>query len=119
MSTAPLELSGQDARSFQLSRELVLRLGTVTAIHDEGHILCRSACFETSVPVSSGMSGSRIVLHTKDGAPIEVVGVICSAPEPGNPDVLDRRVSGCSIAALLSPELSTLNETQISAKFQL
>jgi hypothetical protein len=119
MSTAPMEPLGQEPRSFQLSRELVLRLGTVTVIHDQGHILCRSACFETSVPVSSGMSGSPIVLYTEDGAPIEVVGVICSAPEPDNPDILDRRVSGCSIAARLSPELSTLNDAKITAKVRL
>jgi len=119
MSTAPLQLSGRSHRNFQLERELVLRLGTVTSIHNEGHILCRSACIETSVPVSSGMSGSPLVLFTEEGVPLEVVGVICSAPEPENPDVLDRRVSGCSIAARLSPEVTSLNDAQTSAKFQL
>ncbi|WP_414652181.1 S1 family peptidase [Gemmatimonas sp. UBA7669] len=119
MSTAPASVAKGATKGFQLARELVLRLGSVTALHEDGHILCRDACFETSIPVSSGMSGSPVVLYANDGEPIEVVGVVCSGPEPEDAGTLDRRISGCSIVACLRPEITSMDGKQVSAQFLL
>lgn len=93
-------------RSFQIARELVLRIGRVSAEHADGHILVRGDCFESTIPVSDGMSGSPVMRWQGPEAPPEVVGLVSSDEEREDPALLDRRIPGRSIAARLSPSVS-------------
>lgn len=107
---------GDGDSSLQIARELVLRLGRISHLHADGHILVRGECFESTIPVSDGMSGSPVLRHHGPGTTLEVVGVLSSEPEREYPEHLDRRTPGQSVIARLSPQLSAESTQHIRAR---
>ena len=112
------ERDGRGFERFSIARRLVLRAGTVVRLHAKGHALCRGPCFETTIPVSPGMSGSPVVQLAGPCEPMTLVGVVSSSPSMGE-SVLDRRVAGASIIAQITPEVTETGGTGYRAKFTL
>jgi hypothetical protein len=69
-----------DSETATLQRRLVYRTGSVTAIHPDGHILCRGACVQTTIPVFDGMSGGPAFLVSEPGTPIVPFGSYRTTP---------------------------------------
>lgn len=103
--------------NFKVSRELVLRLGTVTRLHPDGHVLCRTSCFETTIPVSPGMSGSPVVFFGEGEAPMVVCGLVSTSPSTSASTSLDRTHDGASIMVSLSPAVETRADGTKSVAF--
>lgn len=103
MSVPIEERDGQGNESFQIQRQLILRKGTVTNLHKDGHVLCRGPCIETSIPVFSGMSGAPAMMLGKGGEPMKPFGLVSSDLEHDEKVKNDRTVAGSSIVALLNP----------------
>jgi len=93
-----------DTKSFSLARNLLLRRGRITNIYPDGHLLCRGACVETSIPVYPGMSGSPVMLMMAEGEPMKPFGVVSSDPKDEDTIKLDRSTAGSSIVALIKPQ---------------
>jgi hypothetical protein len=77
----------------------------VSGLFPDGHVLVRGDCFESTIPVSPGMSGSPVLRYSGLGSPLEVVGILSSSVQREESAVLDRSIPGQSIAARLSPEV--------------
>lgn len=97
-SYANLSSEANEAGGTRFGRRLIVRVGRVTATYPEGHRLCRGPCFETSIPVYSGMSGSPVCLYGKD-APLKAIGLVCSDLDIDGPQKDDRTVAGLSLIA--------------------
>ena len=97
---AQLSCANDGTGHFQVAREPIMRVGQVLETFPNGHRLCRGACFETSIPVFSGMSGSPVLLW-EPGAPGHVVGVVCSDPDLDGIEKNDRSRAGRSLVAML------------------
>ncbi len=92
--------SGGDG--FTLARRLVLRGGRITAVHPDGHILCRGPCVETTIPVSHGMSGGPCFLLPEPGGNMVPFGLMTSdSDEDVAKEFLDRSRAAVSIISLL------------------
>jgi hypothetical protein len=107
-----------DVESATVQRRLVLRAGRVTAIHADGHVFCRCACIETSIPVFSGMSGGPAFLLPEPGAPIVPFGFISHDPDAPDDAKNDRSLAGSSIISLLPYEISN-NEGKCDNIFRM
>lgn len=92
-------------QEFALQRQLILRCGTVTAIHPEGHLLCRGPCIETSIPVFPGMSGGPVMKFGAAGHQMMPFALVSSDPQADDLTRNDRSVPGSSIMALIKPTL--------------
>ena len=88
--------------SFAMERQLVLRCGRTSAVYMEGHHLCRGPCFETTIPVSFGMSGGPVFEDGGPGEEMRVMG-LTSYDTGGTTPMDDRSVPGQSIVSLLKP----------------
>lgn len=99
-SYADLACETQGPNQFQLARKPILRVGKVTQVFPEGQRLCRGPCFETSIPVFSGMSGSPVIYYDSLGA-MRALGLVCSDPDADGPVKNDRSVAGRSLVARL------------------
>lgn len=86
--------------AFRVTRRLVVRVGRVLEVFPNGHRLCRGPCFETSIPVYSGMSGSPVFWYDKNRPPA-AIGIVCSDPDPDGPEKDDRATAGRSLIASL------------------
>jgi len=91
--------------SFDIKRRPILRKGRITAIHPEGHLLCRGPCIETSIPVFPGMSGGPVFRVGSAGEQILPFGLISSDSESDVETKNNRLISGATIVALLGAEL--------------
>jgi hypothetical protein len=91
--------------TFTMQSQPLLRLGRVTALHPEGHLLCRGPCVETSIPVFSGMSGGPVFHLPSLGGPMLPFGLISSDLELDGVQKNNRGVRGASIVALLGTQL--------------
>jgi hypothetical protein len=89
-----------DQNTFRIERQAVLRVGKILNVFSGGQRLCRGPCFETSIPMVSGMSGGPVFLDDAGGA-MRVVGLVCSDPDRDGPEKNDRSVSGRSLVARL------------------
>ncbi|MBX9615122.1 MAG: trypsin-like peptidase domain-containing protein [Caulobacteraceae bacterium] len=78
-----------------------LRMGKVREEHPGGHILCRGACVETTIPVFGGMSGGLACLLPEAGQPIAPFGFISTDPEEPEEQKMDRSKPGNSILGCL------------------
>ena len=85
---------------FQIQRQAVLRVGRVLQVFPSGQRLCRGPCFETSIPMFSGMSGGPVFYYDIEGA-MRVMGLVCSDLDANGPDKNDRSISGRSLIASL------------------
>lgn len=112
------ERDGTGFERFSVARRLVLRAGTVLRLHPNGHALCRGPCFETTIPISPGMSGSPVVLLGQSGEPLSVIGVVSTSASIGEA-TLDRRISGDSIIAYIAPDVEKGDGSLYSARFTL
>lgn len=99
-----------------ISRELVMRIGRVTAYYPEGYALCRSASIETTIPIFPGMSGAPVMKFVKGGQ-ILPFGVMSSDPE--TPHKWDRSVPGQSIVPLIRPVIELSPSGQRSTMLTL
>lgn len=86
--------------SFRIERQAVLRVGKILNVFEGGQRLCRGPCFETSIPMVSGMSGGPVFFYDVGGA-MRVIGLVCSDPDRDGPEKNDRSVSGRSLVARL------------------
>lgn len=111
MATSPLFRQGK-TQGFQTKGDLVCRIGSVTEIHGEGHILCRSPCLETSIPVFNGMSGGPAFLVPKANHPIVPFGLISTENETSE-EKNNKEIPGTSIISLLNPTFPSGKENQI------
>lgn len=102
-SYAALTCSMKEPDRFEVSRKLVVRVGKVLDVFPEGQRLCRGSCFETSIPVYSGMSGSPVFWYEPD-RPLTAIGLVCSDPDLDGPNKDDRRIAGRSLVACLPVE---------------
>jgi hypothetical protein len=117
-SYADLSCTTDDSEKFVVTRTPIVRVGKVLDVFPEGHRLCRGPCFETSIPVYSGMSGSPVFWYSP-GAPLAAVGLVCSDPDEDGPHKNDRSRAGRSLVACLpvqrvSGSLEGKQELQIS-----
>lgn len=94
----------EDTKSFTLARNLLMRKGRITNIYPDGHLLCRGACVETSIPIYPGMSGSPVMLVVGEGEIMKPFGVVSSDPQDEDVVKLDRSIAGSSIVALIKPQ---------------
>lgn len=94
--------------SFEMSRELVGRVGRVEEVFPNGHLLLKSPCVQTSVAVFGGMSGGIVARWTGVGTNIKPFGFISFAPEPQPNRECSR--SGHSMASLVDAEILALEE---------
>jgi hypothetical protein len=90
-----------DGVRSKMTRRLLLRVGTVTAVHNDGHSLTRGPCVETSIPIYGGMSGGPAFLLPPPGGEIVPFGVLTSDPDDPADLKLDRSRSGSSIVSQL------------------
>ena len=97
---ADLSCKPQGLDGFQVQRKAVLRVGKVSNVFPDGQRLCRGPCFETTIPVFSGMSGSPVCYYESVGA-MKVVGLVCSDPDVDGPAKNDRSAAGKSLVACL------------------
>lgn len=98
---------GSGGETFSVRRQLVFRRGRVTQAYPNGHLLCRGACVETSIPVFPGMSGGPVFKIGRPNAPMKPFGIVSSDID-GVDDKFDRTAQGASIAALLRPSIADL-----------
>jgi hypothetical protein len=110
-----------DFETATVQRRVVLRAGRVTAIHPDGHVLCRGACVETTIPVFGGMSGGPAYLVPEPGASIVPFGFISHDPNPDESigEKNDRSQAGSSIISLLPHEISNETEEKRDVIFRL
>lgn len=87
---------------IQMARRLALRQGVITGVYSTGLRQYQWPCFETTIPIHPGMSGSPVIWFAEDGAPAVSCGVACV---DFSPDAAwdDYRVAGHSICAQLWP----------------
>jgi hypothetical protein len=100
-SYANLSFETHGPDRFQVARQPVLRVGKVTQVFPNGQRLCCGPCFETSIPVFSGMSGSPVCYYDSVGA-MRAVGLVCSDPDTDSQAKNDRSVAGRSSVARLT-----------------
>ncbi|KAB1071207.1 trypsin-like peptidase domain-containing protein [Methylobacterium planeticum] len=101
MSVSNVTLEGGWLGSLTVGRRLALRVGTVTAHHPEGHLLCRGPCIETTVPAFGGMSGGPAFIYARDTT-VRPFGLISSDQrDDDDPAKNDRSIPGSAILALL------------------
>lgn len=112
------ESSDPGKYSFQMSRRLMLRLGTVTAHHLDGHVCCRGPCIETSIPVFPGVSGGVVMRYALDGNMMSF-GLVSSDPEDTEENKKNRNIRGNSIVALLGANLVSTEGTEKTFQFKL
>jgi hypothetical protein len=96
--------NGKGFERFTISRRIVLRRGYVRQVHEQGHILCRGPCVETTIPVLAGMSGGPAFLDKEDEQ-MKVFGLI-STDDKASASLVDKTVPGSAILALLPCEIS-------------
>lgn len=85
---------------FTLTRSPVVRIGRVLSVFPDGQRLCRGPCFETSIPLFSGMSGGAVFLWGDEG-PVRAMGLVCCDPDLDGPQKDDRAHEGRSLIAQL------------------
>ncbi|MCH8173421.1 MAG: hypothetical protein IIA70_08975 [Proteobacteria bacterium] len=102
METSPL-IKEDEIFQFTAKSELICRAGKVKKIHEEGFLLCRGPCLETSIPVFGGMSGGPVFLIPEAGQPVVPFGLISSDPEALDEVKDNRAIAGSSLISLLSP----------------
>jgi hypothetical protein len=95
-----LKCKNDPSGMFAIERRAVIRVGKVLAVYPEGHRLCRGPCFETTIPVFSGMSGGPAFFYDEKG-PMRAIGLVCSDPDVDGPIKDDRSVAGRSLIASL------------------
>jgi Trypsin-like peptidase domain len=98
-------------RKFRLMRRAVVRIGTITAIHENGTPLVKAPSLQTTVPIDSGMSGGLVARFTS-GAEIRALAVASNAPTLQS--TTDRSVDGQSTCSLLSPYVIASTDGKIS-----
>ncbi|BBL75396.1 trypsin-like peptidase domain-containing protein [Methylomagnum ishizawai] len=111
--------SNQNLIDFKFKRQLILRCGIIKNIYNEGHILCRGPCIETSIPVFPGMSGGPVAKLGREGEPIKPFGIISSDPEDAHQNKFNRSISGASIVALLGSSINFSLDGQRKAFLKL
>ncbi|MFZ5538845.1 MAG: S1 family peptidase [Pseudomonadota bacterium] len=94
------EVHFQEPQTLRVARQPALRVGKVTAVFPSGQRLCRGPCFETSIPVYSGMSGGPVLSLQADGR-LLAIGLVCSDPDLDGPSKDDRSTAGRSLVAKL------------------
>ncbi|GGY15034.1 hypothetical protein GCM10008098_02390 [Rhodanobacter panaciterrae] len=95
-----LACRNDDTGAFKVERQAVLRVGKVLEVFPTGQRLCRGPCFETTIPMTSGMSGGPVFHYGTSGA-MRVIGLVCSDPDLDGPLKNDRSVAGRSLIARL------------------
>lgn len=104
-----------DNWGFELGRRLLLRVGRVLGFYPDGNRLCRGPCYETSIPVYSGMSGSPAFIYAEDG-PVRPFGLVCSDPDLDDERKENRSIAGRSIvAAFKFADVTNLPANKVSA----
>jgi len=93
---------------FKMHQRPLLRLGKITQLHNDGHILCRGPCIETSIPVFSGMSGGPVFKMGEEGEFIKPFGIISSDPEAEYEQKNDRSIKGSTIVSLLKVDVKSI-----------
>ena len=96
------------SRHFTVARQPLLRVGRVTSVCMDGHILCRGPCFETTVPFFPGMSGGPVMRMAREG-PMKPFGIISSDPASDS-HKQDRSIRGYGAVALLCPMIRVMGE---------
>lgn len=102
LSYADMNLSDEsldEQTHIRMQRRLTLRKGVITDIHTQGVRNYTWPCFETTIPIDSGMSGSPVLSFGEIGDPIVACGVACGGLE----HCKDYKVSGGSICSQLWP----------------
>lgn len=100
-TNVPKELENQIDAKYAFSRSPVFRIGTVTHVHAEGHVLSSGACVETTIPVSPGMSGAPAFYLSKPEGPMTAFGLISSSLQNTSKDDIEKSTSGQSIVSIL------------------
>lgn len=73
-TSPPLEPDGF-GQMLRVERSVSIRIGVVTAVHEEGYNQYRFPCFSTSIPAEHGMSGG-FVYRPRDGEMVAACGII-------------------------------------------
>lgn len=73
----------EDGEKFVVSvdRQVVLRIGVVTGVYQEGYRQYKWPCFTTSIPAAPGMSGGLVTIPTEGGT-VAACGVVCADNSP-------------------------------------
>jgi hypothetical protein len=101
---------------WSFSRQLLLRIGRVTAYHPEGHSLVGAPCIQTTIPIFPGMSGAPVMKFVP-GETKQSFGVMSCDPDTA--DKWDRSVSGQSIIPLIRPAIELSPTGQRSTMLRL
>lgn len=94
----------KETMRLQLGRRHILRVGRILNYYPNGHRLCHGPCFETSIPVYSGMSGGPAFIYNAQSGPIRPFGIVCSDPDVDGENKENRSIAGSSILAALPCE---------------
>lgn len=118
VSYAGLSCNTAERNAFAVERKAVLRVGKVLNVYPGGQRLCKGSCFETSIPLFSGMSGGPVFYYDESG-PMRAIGLVCSDPDVDGPLKDDRSHSGRSLIAVLptrriSGSVAGIQEVQFS-----
>jgi hypothetical protein len=95
----------EDGKRFALlvRRQIVLRMGVVTGVYQEGYRQYKWPCFTTSIPAAPGMSGGLVTIP-KNGGTVAACGVVCADNSPpeaaGSFMIQGESVIGCVWPAL-------------------
>ncbi len=95
-----LEIRPDGPQTLRFARQMTLRVGKVTNVFPNGQRLCHGPCFETSIPVYSGMSGGPAVALDADGR-LQAIGLVCSDPDQDTPNKDNPSIAGRSLMAKL------------------
>jgi hypothetical protein len=94
-----------------IQRRLVLRVGRVESLHQQGYYFVKTPCVETSIPAFPGMSGGIVARWTAPNTRIQPFGFISRSLDIGlssSESYYDRSVSGRSIGAILKMEKTAI-----------
>lgn len=100
-----------------LARELMMRIGKVEEIFQHGHLMLKGPCIQTTVAISSGMSGGLIAKWNNGNGKIKPFAFISYAPEPQ--PYLDRSLSGHSCGSILNPKITIIGDKKQKLEFSV
>lgn len=104
------DLGDGGKESFSVSMRHTVRIGKITQIYEDGHLLCRGRCFETSAPVFPGMSGGPAFIIPESETNCCWVGILSSDPQED--DKSRRDMSGHSIFSWPNFEVMRLGSSE-------
>lgn len=82
----------------QVQHNLTLRCGSIASLYEDGYLYIRNFCFQTTIPVTGGMSGGAVFRLSTEGA-MKPFAIISWSSKEDN--CTDRSIPGSMVASRL------------------